>query len=435
MEKMVRDAMMIHLEANQFITKQQHGFVKKKSCLTNLLETLDMVTDALNNGHQTLVVFLDFQKAFDKVCHESLHYKLERLGFCQEIRRWLRSYLNGRKQRVVIGESYSDWRPVTSGVPQGSVLGPLLFVVFINDMPAVVNHIIKLFADDSKLIGVIKNNSDLELVQKDLDALVCWAKEWRMLFHPDKCKVMSISKIKVNRPQLSMEKTNSTERHTLEYSEVERDLGIMVAHNLKSEHQVMNAVAKASMSLSILRKTFKNWTPSIFKGLYTAFIRPHLEYAASAWSPYLKKDIQALENVQRRATKRVKQLKNLSYEDRLKKLNLTTLEERRTRGDLIQFFKFHSNINTINWHQEPTIDVSNRPRRHSNLNRLVRPPPATCPQRENFFTYRVASHWNSLPQKIIQSGNVNQFKNRLDRHQRKEKPAVEEALRLGKIRI
>ena len=135
-----------------------------------------MVTDAFNNGHQALVVFLDFQKAFDKVCHASLHYKLKQLGFCQEIRRRLRSYLNGRKQRVVIGESHSEWRPVTSGVPQGSVLGPLLFVVFINDMPAVDNHIIKLFADDSKLIGVIKSNSDLELVQKDLDALVCWAK-------------------------------------------------------------------------------------------------------------------------------------------------------------------------------------------------------------------------------------------------------------------
>jgi len=156
-----------------------------------------------------------------------------------------------------------------------------------------------------------------------------------------------------------------------------RDLGIMVAHNLKSEHQVMNTVAKASMALSILGKTFKNWTPRIFKSLYTAFIRPHLEYDASAWSPYLKKDIQALENAQRRATKRVKQLKNLSYEDRLKKLNLTTLEERRTRGDLIQFSKILSNINTINWHLEPTIDVSCRPKRNSNQNRPVQPPPAT----------------------------------------------------------
>jgi ribonuclease P/MRP protein subunit RPP40 len=228
-----------------------------------------------------------------------------------------------------------------------------------------------------------------------------------------------------------MEKTTSTERHTLEYSEVERDLGIMVAHNLKSEHRVMNAVAKASMALSLLRKTFKNWTPSIFKSLY----RPHLEYAAPAWSPYLKKDIQALENVQRRATKQVKQLKNLSYEERLEKLNLPTLEERRTRGDLIQFFKFNSKINTINWHQEPTIDVSSRPKRNSNQNRLVRPPPATRPQRENFFTYRVATHWNSLPQEIIKSENVSQFKNMLDRYLRKEKPTLKEALRLGKIRL
>jgi len=133
-----------------------------------------------------------------------------------------------------------------------------------------------------------------------------------------------------------MENTTSTERHTLEYSEVERDLGIMVAHNLKSEHQVMNAVAKASMALSLLRKTFKNWTPSIFKSLYTAFNRPHLEYAAPAWSPYLKKDIQALESVQRRATKRVKQLKNISYEERLEKLNFPTLEERRTRGEELE---------------------------------------------------------------------------------------------------
>ena len=149
--------MLNHLYKYDSITKEQHGFVKNKSCLTNLLETMDTVTHAFNDGLQTLVVFLDFEKAFDKVCHESLHFKLERLGFSSEIRTWLRSYLSNRKQRVVIGDKHSDWRPVTSGVPQGSVLGPLLFVIFINDMPAVVNHIIKLFADDSKLIGVIRN--------------------------------------------------------------------------------------------------------------------------------------------------------------------------------------------------------------------------------------------------------------------------------------
>jgi len=314
MERMVRDIMLNHLHKYDSITKEQHGFVKNKSCLTNLLETMDTVTHAFNDGLQTLVVFLDFQKAFDKVCHESLHFKLERLGFSCEIRTWLRNYLSNRKQRVVIGDKHSDWRPVTSGVPQGSVLGPLLFVIFINDMPAVVNHIVKLFADDSKLIGVIRNEKDLEQVQYDLDALVNWAKEWRMMFHPDKCKVMNISRIKPARPQLTMEKTDSTGRHILEYTDVERDLGVIMSSNLKSEHQVASAVSKANMVISTLRRTFKYWTPYIFRILYTAFIRPHLEYAAPAWSPYLKKDILALENVQRRATKLVKELKNLKYE-------------------------------------------------------------------------------------------------------------------------
>jgi len=426
---------MDHLERNKLIAKEQHGFVKNKSCLTNLLETMDTVTDALNNGHQTLVVFLDFQKAFDKVCHESLHYKLEQMGFCEKIRKWLRCYLSGRRQRVMIGDSYSEWRPVTSGVPQGSVLGPLLFVIFINDMPEVVNHLIKLFADDSKIIGVIKNNRDLELMQKDLDALVIWKNEWRMVFHPDKCKVMDICKKRKDRPKLTMEKPNSTGRHTLEYTEVERDLGIMISQSLNMEHQVMNAVTKASTALSILRKTFKFWTPSTFRNLYTAFVRPHLEYAAPAWSPYRKKDILALERVQKRATKLVRQLKNLSYEERLAKLNLTTLEKRRNRGDLIQLFKMYSNINIINWHKGPTIEGNSRPRRYSNQHRLRRPPPATCPQRENFFTYRVIKSWNSLPQEVIQAKSVNQFKTLLDKYHRKEKPTEDEALRLGKIRV
>ena len=342
MERLIRDVMMEHLLDNKLIAKEQHGFVMNKSCRTNLLETLDTVTDAFNNGYQTLVVFLYFQKAFDKVCHESLHYKLDKLGFSQDIRNWIRSYLKDRKQRVVIEESSSDWRDVTSGVPQGSVLGPLLFVIFINDMPLVVNHFIKLFADDSKLIGVIKNSNDLQIIQDDLDALVNWAKKWRMLFHPNKCKVMEITSSKNKdgcRPTLTMEKTESSDRHILEYSELEKDLGVMVASNLKSDQQVANAVAKVSMALSLLRKTFKCWTPYNFKTLYTVFVRPHLEYAAPAWSPYLKKDINSLESVQRRATKMVKEFKNLDYLERLKSLKLTTLEERRSRGDLIQYYK------------------------------------------------------------------------------------------------
>ena len=175
MERMIRDAMMDHLIVNDLIASAQHGFVMKKSCLTNLLETIDIASNALDTGNKVLIIFLDFAKAFDKVCHKALHAKLETYGFSDRILAWIKSFLQNRRQRVLIGESVSSWRSVTSGVPQGSVLGPLLFAIFINDMPKVVKHILKLFADDSKLIGIIKNRNDFEVLQEDLDSLSDWA--------------------------------------------------------------------------------------------------------------------------------------------------------------------------------------------------------------------------------------------------------------------
>ena len=151
MERFVRDAMLDFLSKNSLISPSQHGFVFSKSCLTNLVETLGIITDALSNGHEVIVVLLDFAKAFDKVSHEPLLTKLSAYGFCSEI---------------------IDWIQVLSGVPQGSVLGPLLFVIFINDMPDSIQHFCKLFADDIKLIATIKGIEDHRTLQNDLTALV-----------------------------------------------------------------------------------------------------------------------------------------------------------------------------------------------------------------------------------------------------------------------
>ena len=137
----------------------------------------------------------------------------------------------------------------------------------------------------------------------------------------------------------------------------------------------------------IILKTIKFLTVSTFRILFTAFIRSHLEYAAPSWLSYRKKEILARERVQRRASKLVRQFKNLSYEKRLVKLNLTTLGKRRNRSDLIQFFEFYSNINIINRHKEPTINLNSMPRRNSNQHSLIRPPQAICQQRKNFFTH------------------------------------------------
>jgi exonuclease III len=181
MERIIKVKMMDHLTKNNLIAPQQHGFVKKKSCLTNLIETLDFLTETLNRGLYAILIYLDFAKAFEKVSHKALIYKLRSYGFNEELVTWLIGFLTKRRQRVKIDEIFSEWREVLSGVPQGSVLGPLLFVIFINDMPKLVSNVLKLFADDSKLLAQIKNKIvDYKSIQKDLDSLVNWSNEWKM---------------------------------------------------------------------------------------------------------------------------------------------------------------------------------------------------------------------------------------------------------------
>ena len=148
----MKNVMVRHLVNNNLICTHQHGFMRAKSCLTNLLECLDIITEVINRGFYVILIFLDFAKASDSVDHHKLILKLKAFGFRGELLDWLIDFINDRRQRVIIGNSVSEWANVSSGVPQGSVLGPLLFLIFINDMPDKLNHICKLFADDSKLL-------------------------------------------------------------------------------------------------------------------------------------------------------------------------------------------------------------------------------------------------------------------------------------------
>ena len=147
--------------------------------MTNLLETLDIITDAVNKGKSVDFVLLDFAKAFDKVSHEKLLLKLEAYGIDSILVRGVKGFLSNRRQRVVIGDNSSEWVEVTSSVPQGSVPGPLLITIFINDLPENIKNQCKLYADECKLIGVIENEGDLEQIQGDIDKLQLWAKIWR----------------------------------------------------------------------------------------------------------------------------------------------------------------------------------------------------------------------------------------------------------------
>ena len=424
METIVLDIMMNHLIKNNLITSEQHGFVQRKSCETNLLEALDIVTDAASHGFSTIMVFLDFAKAFDKVSHKALISKLEAYGFSGLLLQWLKEFLSDRKQRVVLGQASSSWSTVTSGVPQGSVLGPLLFTLFINDMPKHLHHPCKLFADDTKLIAIIKNTQDIVLLQEDIDRLSAWNTTWDMKFNHQKCKYMVFNKKKHFRsncvePELTIKIPELETRHTLEQIACEKDLGVHFTNDLKWRTQCTRAAAKANSVLGQLRHAFKAWNIRTFNTLYTAFVRPHLEYAAPVWNPHKTADIKIIETIQRRATKLVPAIKNLDYHERLNVLGLTTLEERRMRGDLISYYKISNGLNNVNFILPTSTANSiicdgpaNSIRGH---NKRIHAQVTKCQARFNFLPNRVVAEWNKLDQATVDAETVSIFKGRLDK--------------------
>ena len=340
LESIIRDNVMEHLRTYKLINDSQHGFVSKRSCMTNLLEFLEFVSNYVDQGIPIDVIYLDFQKAFDKVPHKRLMLKIKSLGIAGEVYSWIADWLSDRQQRVVLLGNKSNWIEVKSGVPQGSVLGPLLFFIYINDIDESINTNILKFADDTKLYGIVANKDDVEKLQRDLIKICEWSSEWLMLFNVDKCKVMHIGHGNMR------ERYEMNGKNLNEVTE-EKDLGVIMQNDLKCNKQCIYAVNKANRTLGMIKRTFSNFDSEVVLQLYKALVRPHLEYCIQVWRPYLKKDIELLEKVQRRATKLVPTLRNKSYEERNKCLGLTILETRRLRGDLIEVFKIFKRNDNI----------------------------------------------------------------------------------------
>ena len=346
MEGIIRDRITSHLNRHKLISSSQHGFVYKKSCITNLLECQQVVSGLLNENKSVDVLYTDFEKAFDKVSHKKLIIKLYAYGIRGRLLDWIKSYLSGRKQRVVMGDIVSEWRDILSGVPQGSVLGPLLFVIYINDLPDGLENVFKMYADDSKVIAEVGEN-DCNL-QRDIIRIKEWCDKWSMCLNAGKCKIMHFGN---KNPNIEYYIENGNERVVLDVTEAETDLGVIISNNCKNKLQAEKSIYRANYELGRLRKTFKFFNAEIFKILYPTFVRPHLEYASSVWNSISMQHETKLEGIQRRATKMVVETRTMEYEDRLKALGLTTLELRRKRGDLIQTYKI------INGFEEVGIDM------------------------------------------------------------------------------
>jgi hypothetical protein len=415
LERIIADCIMEHLLKNNLLAKEQHGFVKGKSCTTNLLEYLDILTDAFHNGIPIDVLYTDFKKAFDSVSLKKLLSKLCASGISGILLKWIECFLSNRKQRVVMGDCVTDWSDVLSGVPQGSVLGPLLFLIFINDLPKGLINVCRLYADDNKIIAPISSQSDSKVFH-DINLLDEWSVKWKLGLNFEKCKIMHFGS---NNKEYPYFMKNNNELMKIEKSTLEKDIGVYISSDLKWAKQVKYAAGKANSMLSLLNNTFKYKDKVLMKTLYCTYVRPNLEFAIQAWSPFYNKDINELEKVQRRATKMIPELRHLDYENRLKALDLTTLEVRRLRGDLIQQFKIYKGFEIIELKhaQFPAHSINTsgpasniRGNKHRLQSELVK----TCSRRQNFFTNRVIEGWNSLPSEIVESNSIINFKSQLE---------------------
>ena len=293
-----------------------------------------------------------------------------------------------------------------SGVPQGSVLGPLLFLIFVNSIEDGVKSAVLKFADDLKVFRIIESAHDQEVFQSDLNRLLEWSEKWQMKFNLSKCKTMHIGR-------LNHETLYEMDGQRLSQIKAEKDLGVIVNRKLSASEQVNEARKRALKMLGAINRNVSYRSEEVITKLYCAYVRPHLEYCVQAWCPMYEKDCWLLERVQKRATKMIKTISNLDYEKRLQKLDMFSLRYRRLRGDLIEVFKF-ANGQHIGY-LKGMFDFSTETRGRCHKHKLVTKQSRTR-LRQEFFSRRVVGNWNKLPESVTCAVSLESFKIRLDKY-------------------
>ena len=406
-EKVIKKRWVEHLEENKVLNPRQFGFRQGRSCTTNLLCFYSRLLDIIQERDGWAdCVFLDLKKAFDKVPHKKLIEKLSIVGGLQgKLLEWMRDFLCERKMRVTIREKVSTWKEVMSGVPQGSVLAPIMFAIYVNDMDEGIDSYMNFFADDAKLLRKVKHSEDCEVLQKDLEKVWRWGKKWEMEFNIKKCSIMEFGRSK-NRI-IGTYKLGDEEVKKVEY---EKDLGVVITNNMSPDKHINKVIGETYSLIRSIKVAFAYMDGEMVKKILVSMIRPKLEYAATLWSPSTKKNIKKLERIQRAVTKLAPELSDLPYEERLQRLELPTLEQRRERGDLLTVFRIMKDMEVLD--REDLLKWETRNTRGHG--RKLRKENCRRDLKKNSFPHRVVDVWNNLDKSVVCAKTIHEFKSKLD---------------------
>ena len=402
LEHILASNIMEHLNNNNLLYAKQHGFRSKLSCETQLLEFTADALKTVQDRKQCDTIVMDFSKAFDKVSHNRLLFKIDRAGIDPQTSAWIKSWLWGRSQKVVVDGEESDGVPVTSGVPQGSVLGPILFLIFIDDLPEYTKHSeVRLFADDTIVYLTITSVDDCLNLQEDLKRLEEWEKEWQMEFHPAKCNILRITKkkSKVIYPY-------SLHGHTLKEVKSAKYLGITISDDLSWNQHIEKTASKANSKLGFLKRNIKVKDRTLKEKAYKTIVRPTVEYCATIWDPHTKVQATNVEKVQRRAARWVtgRFHNTSSVSDMLINLGWRSLQQRRVDMRLAVAYKIVHGLVAI-----PLGPYLNIQRNMIHLQPIA----ARTKYYQYSFFPRTVSDWNQLPRDILLAKSLAIFKSRI----------------------
>ena len=388
------------------LSKIQHGFLRGRSTITQLLGVINDISSNLDIAGQTDIIYLDFSKAFDSVSHKLLLHKIKKYGINGSLHKWFTSYLSGRNQRVVVEGSESPWLPVVSGVPQGSILGPMLFLLFIDDISDNISSESKmsLFADDAKLYRFIKSLHDCSILQRDLYTLENWSKIWKMNFNAKKCKIMSICRVALH---TAFYQLNGT---ILERVYEFNDLGLIVTHDLTWSRHINCKLSKSNKNLGMVKRAVGYKAPvATKKCFYLSLVRSVLDYASIIWHPN-KNDLVHIESLQRRATKYILNDYTSDYKTRLSELKLLPLCYHKEICDLSFFYKSLNGFidfdlkSIFNFYQstEPSTRMGSK-------GIMLMLGHARTERHHSFYANRMPHMWNALSQDTRQVTCKNKF--------------------------